>query len=332
MRTRSYIFVLVLLALGVAAGVALIQRSKSALAEPLASAMEQPEGTPTAEPEERNNSTAAAQAGNSVSEHTETEGQEEIPCIPVRAARVQGVEGLALQMSRPLMFDVGPVYGFAADDEYLYVGSWGASKHSIAIYQARRTDLTYAQMRVLPQDVNCYLGGLDVGNEYLVGTLLREGESGTALLFIDRKMLQVVKLVEIPVRVGPVAQGPDGTIYAYGLDDNTGYVLDAEGMILQETLKGAETTYHGLDIANGRLICAGWDEGEGLDVIDVVEPGDFSIVTRHRVYLKPASCDSLTSAGLAMHQDTFFFVAGAGPRPMVMSFGLDDVTLSEFIP
>ncbi|MFC7166213.1 hypothetical protein [Halospeciosus flavus] len=138
------------------------------------------------------------------------------------------------------------------------------------------------------------------------------GKRGSEKLIVGSNAGTVVSAVADgeEVRFGAMARPAGATAIngAVGTADGVGYVLDESGDVFRTTAEEgwrhvgvpeAETTYHALDAANGRLYVAGGN-------------GCVSAYDRESGKWTPYDLDSTTFYGLAVDEDVALAVGGSG--------------------
>lgn len=247
--------------------------------------------------------------------------------LPSVARPPAGIEGLRLQLSRPLMFDIGTLGGLAADGEYLYVAAWDEGARAAVLYQVERDSYGIAQVRALAEEGTTSVGGIDAGGGLVWVPLARGGGSaGTLILGVDAQTLEVRESREAATDVAAVAAGSDGSVYGVTRDGGRWLEWPPVGGPSREVASAAGVRYTDLAHAAGSLVAAGTDGVSG--VVDVIEPLGFTLLARH-------ACDGgawVTSGGLAVVGEAVLLLPEGGPRPSVLSYVPEGGELAAFAP
>ena len=246
---------------------------------------------------------------------------------------LKGLEGLALRLSRPLMFNISEVRGLAATAEFLYVASADPEKRLGLLSQVHRDTYTTAQLRVLKEGNRYRLGGIHIGPDGLWAPLAGGDQEGsTVILLINPRSLEEERSFEVGDRIRAVAQTADGHIYGVNEGATLFYEWDAAGRQLRQIPNMTATSYYDMEVVRGSLVCAGEARDLGVGVVDVIEPGPFIIVARHHCYVRSTSHNWVTQGGFAFAEGVFFFLPDEGKMPLVMTYVLDGGTLEQYVP
>ena len=243
----------------------------------------------------------------------------------------KGIDGLALRLSRPLMLDAPSIHGLAMTDRFIYVSAFEPEHQAALLFQLHRDEHTVAQVRNLGQGGSYAPGGIDAGDRYLWMPLAEAAGLGFSLILgVDTESLQVAQSFTVMNYVVAVAEGPNGHIY--GLNGNSTAVFEwaTDGRELRRKSIATGARYQDAEIVGNSLVCAGIDSTGG--VIDVIELGSFSLLSRHRCHARDLEGQIVTGKGFAIADGIFYFLPGEGHFPMLMSYVLDGTTLEEYIP
>ena len=249
---------------------------------------------------------------------------------------VMGIEGLALRLSRPLMFDIADVRGLAATSEFLYVAYAHSEKRMGVLSQIHRDTYASAQVRVLEKGTRHRLGGIHVGVDGLWAPLVGDDDDGggsSVILLLDPRSLEEARSFEVEDHIRAVAQGADGHIYGINEEATTWYEWDADGHELGRMANATATSYYDMEVVRGSLVCAGEArDDDAVGVVDVIDPGTFAILARHHCYARSVGHNWVTQGGFAFVDGVFLFLPDGGKMPMLMTYILNGVTLEEYVP
>jgi hypothetical protein len=166
-----------------------------------------------------------------------------------------------------------------------------------------------------------------------------EADSGSSILFLDARHLEVQEAFHVDARIQAVAQGTDGLIYGFSSDAATFYAWTLGGEEMRSRARYEQVAYRDMDFVQGSLVCAGAENTRTIfqvdgqsGIIDVIDPQTFTLLVRHRCYTRTQDQEWVTSRGFAFFDGAFFFVPDEGHFPTLMKYVLDGVTLSEYIP
>ena len=121
-----------------------------------------------------------------------------------------GIEGLSLQLSRPLMCTVGQLGGVAASERWLYVASWDVASGAAQVLRLDAASYDVALARTLEEEGAIGVGGIDVGAALVwVPLVVVDGTPQTVVLGLDAETLDVAQRFRVPGDVGALAEGPD---------------------------------------------------------------------------------------------------------------------------
>ena len=263
-------------------------------------------------------------------------GQDGTPGQPPGAEALsllpKGIEGLSLQLSRPLMFNVARIRGLAASERFFFVSSYDPEQSVGFLFKVNRDTLSIAQVRKLKEGGRYQPGGIDTSSG-LVWVALTEGgdANDSVILALDDQYLETQRSFRVGDCIRAVAVGDSGDVYGFNCDANAIYEWTPEGQELRKAPNAGGASYKDADFVRGSLVCAGKDAGEeGL--IDVLDPGSLSLLVRHRCYALSSQGRLITEKAFAFADNTFFFVPDQGEWPMLLSYVLDEVRLEDYVP
>ncbi len=245
--------------------------------------------------------------------------------LPTVARPPAGIEGLQLQLSRPLMFDIGALGGLAAEGAYLYVAAWDASAEAPMLYQVEGDSQSIAQVRALSEEGVTAVGGIDAGGGRVWAPLVRGAGDSRLILGVDAATLEVRELFEAPLGVVALAVGAGDRIYGVSADGATWLEWLPDGTPVREVAAVGGVRYSDLAYAGGSLLAAGSDGHQG--VVDVIDPLGFSLLVRH-------ACDGgawVTGGGLEVTEEVVLLLPEGGSRPSVLTY-VPEGSLAEFAP
>jgi len=251
------------------------------------------------------------------------------------AASVSGVEGLRLELSQPLMFDVEAARGLAAADGSIYVASVNDAERLGMLIQAKQTTNEIVQTRAIQQNDRYRLGGMAMGAEGLWVPLAGDGaDTGSTILLIDPQYLDILRSFEVADRIRAVAETDAGQVVGVNEAGDRFYAWDAQGGELRQVPNLTSTVYQDVAMVRGSLVCAGQTEdGGGFAVLDVIEPTSLTRVARHRCYARSSSGEAwITVGGFDYSEGEFLFLPEGGPRPKLLTYVLDGTTLEYYVP
>ena len=254
---------------------------------------------------------------------------------PIRGP--SGIEGLALQLSQPIMVNVSSVRGLAVTEQFLYISAVDAERHSALLYQIHRDKHTVAQVRDLARKGWYAIGGIHMGDRFL-WVPLAEGEPGESqqasfILAIEPQTLEVRQSIRVLDAIRAIARGTDGYLYGLNSDSTVIYKWDLSGREMRAAPVSTGAHYQDMEIVRGNLVCAGTDANSG--VIDVIDPSSLTLLTRHRCHARfhtgrPGG-SFVTSQGFGFADGVFYFLLGS-KFPTLMSYVLDGVSPEEYVP
>jgi hypothetical protein len=242
-----------------------------------------------------------------------------------------GIEGLALELSRPLMIEVPRISGLAADAASFYVSSFDPTRGSGLVLQVSRSSHTIRQVRALSEAGRGQLGAMQRGRELAWVPLFRDGVGESGLVVgLDPGTLETRWRIEAGIALRAVAEGADGRLYGLGADSLRFHTWSADGTFLGSASVTTNAEYADMEAVRGSLVCAGHDAQSG--VLDVLDAETLSLLVRHRCHARADDGGWVTDGGFAVEGSTFFFLPGQGKFPMLLSYALDGVALEAYIP
>ncbi len=246
-------------------------------------------------------------------------------------ARATGIEGLSRLPVSALMIDAPSVRGLAVSARFFYVSSFDPARRVASLYKIDRENHSVVHVRTLKEDGRYQLGGLDLrGDSLLVPVAGDEFDSGSSILLLDTRHLEVQRKIEVGDRIRAVAQGTDDLVYGINFDSSIFYTWTPTGEEVRRKAIYDQVEYSDIEIVQGSLVCSGVDSHSG--VLDVIDPYGFTLLVRHRCYTRTPDQQWVTSRGFALFDGVFYFVPDEGHFPMLMRYVLDGMTSSEYIP
>ena len=251
--------------------------------------------------------------------------------LPTVARPPAGIEGLHLQLSRPLMFDIGALGGLAAEGEHLYVAAWDDGAGAAVLYQVDRASYGIAQVRALAEEGTISVGGIDVSGGLVWVPLTRGGDSaGTLLVGVDARTLEVRERREAARDIAAVAAGGDGSLYGVTRDGALWLVWPSDDGPAREAAAVGGARYTDLAEAGGSLVAVGTDGVSG--VVDVIDPQGFTLLARHHSVAEGADGAWVTSGGLEVTDEAVLLLPEGGARPSLLTYVPEAGDLDAFAP
>ncbi|MBN1400456.1 MAG: hypothetical protein JXA74_06445 [Anaerolineae bacterium] len=243
---------------------------------------------------------------------------------PLPEPEAEGIEGLVLEVSRPLMFPIPEARGLAATESFFYVSGNDPKAKTSTLYQVHRDSYTIAQMRTIEDSGHYQLGGLQLGSDLLWVPVVADASVTTSVILgIDPVTLEVQTRWVVPERIAAIAEGPDARLY--GVNEGASLILawSRAGEELRRAPLATGAAYRDMETARGSLLCAGIDSN-GRSVLDVIDPATLSLLVRHHSDgVKPQE-GPLAGAGFAVLEETLFFLPSGGEFPKVHAYVLTD--------
>jgi len=240
-----------------------------------------------------------------------------------------GIEGLSLQLSRPLMFDIGDLGGLASDGQYLYVAAWDEGAEAAVLYQVHPDRYTIVQVRALQEDGIIAVGGIDaVPGRIWVPLARGGGAAATVVLGISADTLEVQERFEVAAGFVAVAASDDGHIYAVTHDGGLWVEWQSDGTVVRQVAAAGGPQYADLATARGSLVAAGTDGVSGI--VDVIDPRGFTLLARHVASATAGHWP--TSGGLEVRDDAVLLLPGGGASPSLLTYIPDRGDLERFVP
>lgn len=257
--------------------------------------------------------------------------EESPPAVAAMAGPSVGIEGLHLQLSRPLMFDVGTLGGLAADEGHLYVAAWDAGAGAAMLYQVHADSYTIVQVRALREEGVIAVGGIDAGPDRIWVPLIRGGEEpATLVLGVDVATLEVRERFEVAAAITALAAGDDGYVYGVSRDGALWIEWRPDGTPVREVAVAGGVRYADLAHARGSLLAAGSDGIDG--VLDVLDPQGFTLLARHRSDAGEADGPWVTAGGLEVRGEAILLLPAGGARPSLLTYVPKGGDLGAFVP
>jgi len=258
---------------------------------------------------------------------------------PAEASTIvdQGIDGLSLQLSRPLMFDVPRMRGLAANQEYVYLSVTDPAKARGFVYQLDRNRLTIRQIRSHVASNGRYqMGGLHLGSQFLWTAISGDTpQAGSRIVGIDPVTLEERTGFDVVEQIVMVAEGPDQILYGFVNDGTAIIVWASNGYQLRRHDMLCSARYSDVEVVGQSLICTGVEPGRDSSlqgVIDVIDTQSLSLLKRHAAIGLSASGEVLTARGFAYSQGVFLFAPDQGVKPHVLSFVLQPgVKLEDYV-
>lgn len=251
---------------------------------------------------------------------------------PTATPSCRGIEGLSLVLARPLLtFEADEiVQGFAVDPQFQYVCVRGGERRETFIFKYHRHDGSIAQVRQLPHEADHAVEALWAGADVLWVSLCHLTEDRGVMVAVDRDDLDIRRALPVTERIVALAQGVDGHVYGVSDEAAVFYTWSREGVLLRRWSVGGGARYVDMDVVRGALVCVGTDAEGG--VIDVIDPGTTSLLSRHRYCVPMPGHGQAQFSGLGYADETFYLLTRKADVPLVMSYELADIPLSLYVP
>ena len=241
-----------------------------------------------------------------------------------------GIEGLALQISRPLVLDIARIQGLAIDERFVYVSGFDPGERTAFVFQMGRDTGTIAQVRQVTQGGRFQVGGAHCHEGQVWAPIAGESEqAGSIILALDTSTLAPAIRFEVRDYIAAVAH-LDGSVFGVNDDSTIMYQWDVEGREQRRVALATGARYQDMETANGSLVCAGVSPQGG--VLDILDPESLSLLTRHMCSARARNGQLVTSRGFAYWEGAFFFMPTAGDWPHLVSYALQGTTLQDYIP
>ncbi|MFH1085554.1 MAG: hypothetical protein V1772_07310 [Chloroflexota bacterium] len=242
------------------------------------------------------------------------------------------IDGLAFQVSRPLMFPLPPARGLAVGDRFLYVATFDPATRVGFVYQVDRHRYTIVQQRALNEDGGTLVGGLHLGERWLWAPVAAEGSQRSVIVGLDPMNLEPRQRFAVADRIAAVAEGADGRLYGCNATTDAFYEWTPEGQERRRVALAPSARYTDLEVVRGSLVCAGVDEA-GQSVLDVVDAATLSLLVRHASPSRSAQGSAITRGGFGYADGAFLFLPEGGEHAKLYTFALgSEVSLEAFIP
>ncbi len=260
-------------------------------------------------------------------------GQTPTPAAWPDPALTGGIEGLYLQLSRALSFDLADVRGLAVTDAAFYIATADPAKRVGMVVQASREHYGILQTHALELDGRYRAGGLHLGEAGLWVPLAGDGDdTGATIALLDPAYLEVEHSFQVDQRIRAVAQIGDNELVGISESGDRLYVWTLKGRTRRRATNLTGAVYHDLAWVRGSLIAAGVaDRGAGA-VIDVLDPESLTLLARHHVYARSPGGEWVTAGGFDAREEQFFMLAEGGPRPSLFTYALLDGALHDYVP
>lgn len=244
-----------------------------------------------------------------------------------------GIPGLELRLTRPLMFDTYKVRGLAAVPDFFYVASIREDTQQGILFQVRRDSYIVAQWQAFEWDGKYRFGGLHLGPDGLLAVLAGGPQDATSVVLrIDPQTLGVLGSFNVSDQIRAVVQAENGHIYGINESSEFFYRWDTDGRLIQRSANEFGTSYYDMTVIRGSLVCSGYWRDQGIGVIDVIDPNDFSLLLRHPVYARSLDGRWVTQVGFDYVNGEFLFLPDEGENPMLLTYVLaEDKKLEDFI-
>jgi hypothetical protein len=333
MRFRSYLTILVLFALLVAAAFFTLRRAGILSALGLMQAQPMPASTTAA----TKDSALVAGSPAATGQKAAAAAAKSPSVTPTPPQPTGSSQGLALRSSRALLFDIAQVQGLAVTPRFFYVAASDPVKRTAFVYQVRRDTLAVTQIRALQRGARYHIGGVQIGGGLLWTVLTAEDRADglhpsepSVILGLDLQYLDTKRSFEVPDPIRAVAMGDDSYLYGVNTNATFFYEWSLDGRELRRVPNASGAKYQDLEMVRNSLVCAGEDKNGG--VLDVVDPGSLSLLVRHRIGARSPGQRWISSRGFAFADGEFYFLPDDGARPALLTYGLDGVPLENYVP
>ena len=259
------------------------------------------------------------------------------PTLPPSPPSARGIEGLALETSRPLLVEGFRVRGLVVNAQHILLAGDRAEMEGALLYQLSADSGTITQARRIDRDGYLTLGGMSSADGLIWLALNAAPEIESCLILgLEADTLETRYGIEVPQRlriVAAEAASPEGVpnrILGIAEHAEAIYTWDSLGNPLSTHTLATGATYWDAELIDGRLVCAGTDPQGG--VIDVLDPATMSLIVRHRAEAQSSEGLPLTSGGFGYREDTFYFALSSDRWPQLYAYRLSDGDLAAFIP
>lgn len=244
-----------------------------------------------------------------------------------------GIEGLYLQLSRALSFDLAEVRGLAATGASFYIAVVDPARSVGMVIQASREHYGVLQTHALELDGRSRVGGLHMGAAGLWVPLSGEGDDArSTIALLDPVYLEVQRSFQVDQRVRAVAQIGENELVGISESGDRLYAWNLKGRARRQAANLTGARYHDLAWVRGSLIAAGvLEEGSGA-VLDVLDPESLTLLARHHVYARAAGGAWVTAGGFDAYGEQFFMLAEGGTRPSLFAYALLEGALDDYVP
>jgi hypothetical protein len=252
------------------------------------------------------------------------------------AAGFAGTPGLRWKLTRPLPVEVAEVGGLAADESAFYLSASDTAQNTADIWRLQAARLTVEAH--VEQGAGWTAGGLSRGETWLWAALMApQGDAAQAdgvaavVLGFDPETLGEERRIPCDLRVRAVAEDARGRLT--GVSEDGAWLVQwsaEDGSELQRKANPTGVAYHDLEFVNGSLVAGGAGTDHGW--LDVLDPDSLTLLLRQRTDVRLDDGAWLTGGGVAYSGEVFYFLPSGGEGPALSAYGLDEVTLDEYVP
>jgi len=260
------------------------------------------------------------------------------PAATAVAVPVRHIEGLVLHLSQPLLFEISDVRGLAAGQQFFYVAASGSQAQQAMLYRVRRDTCQMDGSRNLAIGSMSKLGGIHLGQPWLWVPLSQGAPvAATLILGLDPATLETKHTIAVNGQITAVAQGADGLIYGIDAQSGAFHVWNLDGKEIQQAGNSTGLVYTDLEVVKGRVLAVAVTKVESggntvvCGVIDVLDPVNFGLVTRHLSHARSMRGAQVTQAGFAFADGDFCFLPEDGKMAMLLTYRLDGPSLEEYV-
>jgi hypothetical protein len=238
------------------------------------------------------------------------------------------IEGLHLEMVRPLADVEIEVRGLAARSDVLYVTAYDPNTRLAWLHEIDRA--SRGVLRSLPLDEP---GRGEPCGLHLAGDILWtciSTDDAAQVLGIDRGAWSVSFRVPLHGSLRVVAQIDESCLMGVDRLGNKLYLWGSDLSLQRTATNGSGAVYTDCEVLRGSLLCAGMDNSGA--VLDVIDPTSLSLLTRHRATTRTLWGAYVAGNGVAFDGNGFLLAPAGGEFPLVWSYRLDGIALPDYVP
>jgi len=221
-----------------------------------------------------------------------------------------------VQVHDPVGFDAFHVQGLWMDDKYVYFTSVRRLGLEGWIFKVDRKGAAETAKRNVAKGWDLHPGGIDYdGHRLWVPVAMYKKHSHTHVLSLDPETLTERLEFEVDDHIGALACH-QGQVVGANWDAETFYFWNLEGTLLQKRGNPTGVAYQDIKAMDGYLACVG---GEVLDWIKI---DSWTLAKRYELKESSAQGHPMGREGVAILDDTVFFLPDDGPGCRLYEFQL----------